>query len=214
MAGVTPIVLDPGRDPWERQPNESLTRHGQFCAYRDMGRTRSLRKVAESLGLNDRYVRDVAAAYHWRERAEAWDRHLDELFTAAWIEERRKAAEADARILGAALGKIAQRLPSLNAAELSAGDLIRLLDVTMRHRRALFGDPADAVGQIDPEQQARITDSQTAVLVEVIRRVAASLLDASVSMVDQQTAEQIRQAWPDLLQRIVPAQINAVIRGE
>ncbi|MEV6565880.1 hypothetical protein [Streptomyces kronopolitis] len=90
-------------------------------------------------------VRKASAEFRWLERAEAYDRHLDKLYEATWLEERRKAAEADARILGAAIGKVAQRLPSLNAQEMSAGDVIRLMDVAMRHRRALFGDPTETI---------------------------------------------------------------------
>lgn len=145
MSNPTLLKLDPALDPWERQPGESALRYAQFCTYRDMGRTRTLRKSAKSLTKNDRYVRDVAVALKWRERAEAYDRHMDRLYDASWLEERRKAAETDAKILGASIGKLAQRLATLNAAELSPGDFIRLMDVAMRHRRTLFGDPTETI---------------------------------------------------------------------
>lgn len=141
MTNIKPITLDPALDPWERQPKESLKRYAQYCDYRDQGRTRTLRKSAESLALADGYVRDVAAAFKWRDRVEAYDRHLDRLYEASWVEERRKAAENDSKILGAAVGKLAQRLGTLDANSLNNGDFVRLLDVAMRHRRALFGDP-------------------------------------------------------------------------
>ncbi|MEV4163141.1 hypothetical protein [Nonomuraea dietziae] len=83
-------------------------------------------------------------AFKWREQAEAYDRH--KLYEQTWVEERRKAAESDAKILNAAIGKLAQRLPSLNAVDLSPGDKIRLMDVTVRHRRIL-GDMAAAVAR-------------------------------------------------------------------
>ncbi len=145
MTNLTPITLHPNLDPWERQPKESQKRYAQFCHYRDQGRTRTLRKSAESLALAEGYVRDVASAFKWRERVEAYDRHLDRQYEAMWLEERRKAAETDAKILGAAIGKLAQRLTSLNPAELTAGDFIRLMDVAMRHRRVLFGDPTETI---------------------------------------------------------------------
>ncbi|MDX3100473.1 hypothetical protein [Nonomuraea angiospora] len=227
MASPPPLVLDPTRDPWERQPDESLTRHAQFCTYRDMGRSRSLRKAAEILTKNDRYVRDVAAAFRWRERAEAWDRHMDQLYEATWVEERRKAAEADARILGAGIGKIAQRLPSINPAELSAGDLIRLMDVTMRHRRTLFGDPAAtlATDAETAERQARITTEQGMMLADVISRTCEALQAEVLDLVAGQArdgghesvegfaaavAARVQAQWPGWLSRIVPDQIAAV----
>ncbi|MFI6816134.1 hypothetical protein ACIBG7_27275 [Nonomuraea sp. NPDC050328] len=122
----------------------------QFTSTPTSARAAHAPETAESLTKNDRYVRDVAVAIKWCERAEAYDRHLDKLYEQAWLEERRKAAEADAKILGAAVGKIAQRLPALRAEDLSAGDLIRLLDVTMRHRRGLFGDPTLTVAVTGP----------------------------------------------------------------
>lgn len=140
-----PISLSPTLDPWEQQPGETARKHGQFVTYRDLGRTRTLQKAAEGLQLHPVTVRKAAATYRWRERVEAWDRHLDRLYEAGWVDERRKAAETDARILGAAVGKLAQRLGTLDAGSMSVGDFIRLLDVAMRHRRVLFGDPAATI---------------------------------------------------------------------
>jgi hypothetical protein len=145
MSTRPPITLDPGLDPWERHPNETAHKHGQFVTYRDIGRTRTLTEAAQRLTLAYGHVRNLAAQYRWRERVEAYDRHLDRQYEAMWLEERRKAAETDAKILGAAIGKLAQRLGTLRADELSAGDFIRLMDVAMRHRRVLFGDPTETI---------------------------------------------------------------------
>ncbi|WP_030236806.1 hypothetical protein [Streptomyces sp. NRRL S-350] len=145
MSTAQPITLTATLDPWERQPGESARKHGQFVTYRDLGRARTLVKAAEKLTLAPGHVRNVAAEFRWRERVEAWDRHLDRLYEATWLEERRKAAESDAKILGAAIGKLAQRLGTLRADDLSPGDFIRLLDVTMRQRRVLFGDPTETI---------------------------------------------------------------------
>src|SRR4051812_21453631 len=129
MSTRPPVTLHPDLDPWERQPTETPHKHGQFATYRDLGRTRTLTEAAQRLTLAYGHVRNLAAQYRWRERVEAYDRHLDRQYEAMWLEERRKAAETDAKILGAAIGKLAQRLGSLRADELSAGDFIRLMDV-------------------------------------------------------------------------------------
>ncbi|MFD9422278.1 MULTISPECIES: hypothetical protein [unclassified Streptomyces] len=145
MTNIKPINLAHALDPWERQPKESPKRYTQFCDYRDQGRKRTLARSAESLALAPGYVREVAAAFKWRDRVEAYDRQQDREYDALWVEERRKAAEHDAKILGAAVGKLAQRLGSLDANSLTNGDFIKLMDVAMRHRRALFGDPAATI---------------------------------------------------------------------
>lgn len=144
------LELDPDRDAWERQPKETLKRFGQFTLYRDLGRTRTLRKVSETLSLNDGYLRQVASAYQWNRRAEQHDLHLDGLHQAQWLEQRRKAAEADATMLHAFLVKVGQRLQMLNPESMEVPDLIRALDVLMRHRRALFGDPQMTIAVTGP----------------------------------------------------------------
>lgn len=181
------LTLDPAFDPWQRQPKETAKRYGQFCTYRDQGRTRTLRVVAEMLALNARYVRMVAADMRWTERVEAFDRHLDQLHQAAWLEERRKAARADAELLSEAVTKLAERVETLNPDELSISDFTRLLDAVMRHRRALFGDPEVTVAltgpggdpltvqvaeyvQMGAEQRRRAVEEMAA---SVLRRVRA-----------------------------------------
>lgn len=148
---TAPITLDAGIDPWERHPDETPRKYGQFLAYRDLGRGRTLARAAETLARNASYLREVAAAYRWVERADAWDRHLDEAHQRDWLDKRRRAAENDAGILNAAVAKIASRLATLQPQELSPGDLIRLLDVVMRHRRVLFGDPQATVAVTGPD---------------------------------------------------------------
>ncbi|GAA4226077.1 hypothetical protein GCM10022254_09820 [Actinomadura meridiana] len=168
MSGPTPLDLDPDTDPWEQQPEESLTRYNQFCTYRDMGRARTLRKTAAVLTKNDRYIRDVASAFKWRERAAAHDRHLDELHVLQWLDERRKTAEADAKILAATAGKAVQWLQQLDPRKMSDGDGIRLLDVLMRQHRALLGDNAVTINAT-----VRQVDSRDAELVEMMNEALA-----------------------------------------
>jgi hypothetical protein len=185
---MTPLTLNPDLDPWDRQPGETVKRHAQFATYRDLGRTRTLRKVAETLTLSAEYLRQVSAAYAWVARAEAFDRNRDQLHEAAWLEERRRAAENDAKLLSAAVGKVAGRLNILKLEDLDPPTLVRLLDVVMRHRRALFGDPQMTVAVTGPggdplelkvaefaamgaEQKQRAIDDMVA---QVQRRAAAT----------------------------------------
>lgn len=151
MADSTPIVaLDPARAPWDRQPGETPRRFGQFAAYRDQGRARTLRKTAETLTLSADHVRHVAAAGQWSDRAEAWDRHRDHLHDAVWFEARRDAAVRDAALLDDAARIVMDRVALLDPEELSPHDLIRALDVVLKHRRALYGDPVATVAVTGP----------------------------------------------------------------
>ena len=144
------ITLDPEVDSWDRQPSETAYRFAQFAGYRDLGRGRTLRKVAESLTRSAGYIRQVAAAYRWVERAEAWDLHRDKLHERVWLEQRRQAAERDGVLLDAAIGKVAQRLRTILPEDLDPADMIRMLDVVLRHRRVLFGDPQETIAVTGP----------------------------------------------------------------
>lgn len=140
------LILDPDVDLWERHTiGETTRRYAQFRVYLDLGRARTLRKVAETLTVSPAYMREVSSAYRWVERAEAFDRHRDQLHEATWLEARRQAATHDSTVLSSAIAKVAQRLATLDPATLEIPDLVRLLDVTMRHRRTLFGDPTNIV---------------------------------------------------------------------
>lgn len=140
MTELSGLDLDPNRDPWDRQPKETNHRYGQFVVYRDLGRARLVRQAAENLRVRPDYLRHVAASMLWSARAEAWDAHRDEQFDKMWLEERRRAAADDARILDGILSKIVARLRTLKPELLTPADVARLVDVAMRHRRVLYGD--------------------------------------------------------------------------
>jgi hypothetical protein len=183
------LDLDPEVDPWERQqPGETPRRFSQFCVYRDAGRGRTLRKAAETLTRHPVYVRAISTAYRWVERAEAWDRHRDAQHDKVWLDARRDAAARDAVLLNSAARTVADRVATLDPAELAPHELIRLLDVVLKHRRALYGDPAATIALTGPGgdpltvQLADLAGMDTAQrraatlqLAEVVRRRAAAL---------------------------------------
>lgn len=145
------IELDPDLDPWDQQPTETTNRYGQFVTFRDLGPRRTIKVAAEQMGRNYRNMRGVAAGFRWWERAQAWDKERDRLHQEGWLEERRKAAENDAKLLGAALAKVAQRLENLEPDDMTVGDMTRMLDVVMRNRRQLFGDPTSTIALTGPD---------------------------------------------------------------
>jgi hypothetical protein len=141
----TPITLDPEREPWDRQPEESAKKHHQFLAYRDIGLTRTLTEAAEKLTLAYGHVRNIASRYLWQERVDAWDARQARVYAARLEEERRRAAESDAKILRVMTGMVGQALPHLDASKMTWAEFTRFVDTTMRLRRQLFGDPTDTI---------------------------------------------------------------------
>lgn len=184
----TPISLDPGLDAWHRQPGESARKHAQFLTYLDLGLTRTLTKAAETLTLAYGHVRNLAAWYRWMERAAAWDTQQAEQYRAMLEVERRRAADADAKILRAMTGLVTQALPNMRPDQMTWAEFTRLSETTMRLRRQLFGDPTDTIaitgpGGADPlaalvARFAELTPEQrrqelAALSDQVARRVAA-----------------------------------------
>lgn len=62
--------------PWEQQPNESAKVFAPFAAYRDMGRSRSLRDLARMEHRSVQGLGRLSTIYKWVARAAAYDEHM------------------------------------------------------------------------------------------------------------------------------------------
>lgn len=80
--------------PWEQQPGETLGNYIDFTAYRDMGRTRSLRDLAPLVDKSVPYLGRVSKQRNWVARARAFDDEQVRLGEERTREEER-AARAD-----------------------------------------------------------------------------------------------------------------------
>lgn len=103
-ADRTDIAIIEDRDPWERQPKETEKAFEAFQIYRDMGVTRSLTRLAETLhgSYPKRYgtvqsARATAGAWAgqwaWQRRLEALNLHTDAVRRAE-ADDRRREMEA------------------------------------------------------------------------------------------------------------------------
>lgn len=184
MSSSRPLRLAADRDGWERQPNEGEKAYSHFAMYRDLGRTRTLAQAAETLSLNPGYLRGVAAANHWTDRAAAWDREQDRLYAEQMAAKRRDMASRHAKVATAFLAQVAQRLRTLDPSDLTPGDLARWVDVATKVERAAYGEPTMVAvtgpdggpvatmdyGALTPaEREARLV----ALRDELTRRIAA-----------------------------------------
>ncbi|MFC1418716.1 hypothetical protein [Streptacidiphilus cavernicola] len=155
MAAIKPLVMDPDRPAWEQQPGERDEAWDQFRTYRDLGRARrSLPEAAKALGLSYGHTKTLASARRWVQRATAYYRWLDEIAEAEWVEARKKAMADDAKLLRIVIGAAAQRLATVDPAKLTVTEATRLMDLGLRHRRALFGNPTDVIAITGPQGDA------------------------------------------------------------
>jgi hypothetical protein len=75
--------LDPDIDPWERQPGEGSKPFNAFTIYRDLGSSRSVRKVGIKIGNTKVMTGRWCAKWSWVERVRAYETHLDQIAVAA-----------------------------------------------------------------------------------------------------------------------------------
>lgn len=113
---IPPIRMDDRVSPWEMQPSEGSAPFYAFTLYRDMGPTRSLRKLAVQmceeeddfavLSRVDKATRIALKASglekysidnNWQARCKAYDFAMDREATAARLEGRKKAIQEASR---------------------------------------------------------------------------------------------------------------------
>jgi len=147
-AGVMPF------ESWEKLRGESAGAFAAFCAYRDYGPERNVRRAAaasftkEEQGeaafrgrLERRYKtwRTWAAEYKWRDRAADYDRYLDGLKQA----EARKTIEAQGEvhrmITGKMLQVVSKKLDMMSPEELAQGTVTEWVQTAIKTEREIAG---------------------------------------------------------------------------
>lgn len=130
-----------GRDLWDRQPGESEKMFSRYTQYQLLGRKRSARLVAEEIDKSPSYVSNVGHRYRWRERAQAWDAEQDRLFLDKLNEERKRMVDEHLALSRSMMAKVAERLASLDPADLSPTDISRWSQVLTQIQRQALGEP-------------------------------------------------------------------------
>jgi hypothetical protein len=145
------MTSEPAVLAWERLDDEPETAYSYFIAYRDMGRGRTVAKVADGVHKSRNYVHNLASRWRWVARARAFDIEQDRLYAEALVERRREMADRHARIASALQGKLIARLQTLDPGKLSAGDLARWFEVATRVERLALGLPESTTVHVGPD---------------------------------------------------------------
>jgi hypothetical protein len=143
---------------WERLAGESGAAYAAFCAYRDFGPERNIRRAVETAesdrGRQDkryRMWRNWSAQFRWRERAADYDRHTEKLRQA----ERRKTIEAQGEqrraVIGKMLAVVGQKLDLMDPADLAQGTVAEWVGTAIRAEREAAG-LATPDGKTEPKQ--------------------------------------------------------------
>jgi hypothetical protein len=145
-------------ESWERIPGETGAAFAAFCAFRDLGLERNIRKAVESVekdivvqSKKYKVWRNWSTAYRWRERAADFDRYMEHLKQT----ELRKTIEAQGEkhreVTGKMLDVVSKKLDTMNPADLSQTSVNEWVQTAIKSEREAAGLVADN-GKTEPKQ--------------------------------------------------------------
>jgi hypothetical protein len=133
-------------ESWERLAGETPLAYAAFCAFRDLGAERNIRKAVEAVEKNvsaqtKKYCvwRNWSTLHRWRERAADYDKYLEKLKQG----ELRKTIEAQGEmhreVTGKMLEVVKKKLDTMNPAELTQGNLTEWVQTAIKAERDAAG---------------------------------------------------------------------------
>jgi len=142
VQGENVLVVAEGVDSWERLRGETNPAWNAFCAYRDYGADRSIKKVLELQGIPaSRYGIWCAwsGRYQWVKRAGDYDVYTDKLKRA---ERERRYAEREKLyrdITEKVLSIVSKRLESFDPEELSQSSIMEWIKSSIDIEKEVYG---------------------------------------------------------------------------
>lgn len=183
-----PAPLDYTRNIWNQQEGESDTAYASFKQYRDMER----RRIADCPG-----GKNYSHRWSWRERVEAWDRHLADKEANELVRYRIAMGRRHRALGRKALEKAEMWLESLDEgriARMSANGIVQMMDVAARIEREAAGAGADSAK----------------VQVEISSNLADMTASATTARIEQLVAEVERRKRERGLIEVGPAQVEII----
>jgi hypothetical protein len=166
-----------GIEPCERQDNESGPAYEAFVRYRDQGRDRSVRRVAQESNKDPSLIGRWSSTHDWVRRVSAYDRHLDarrrEAREDAILEmERRQATQlaAAAQALTQPVRAFLERIQRVRDegedpfASLSLSELQRMAIASVRHLPSIVAAERLVAGlstqSVSPDASASVEEAR------------------------------------------------------
>ena len=133
-------------ESWERLPGETGGAYAAFCAFRDYGAERNIRKAVESFEKDEakrekryRVWRNWCSQFRWRERAADFDNYMEKLKA----NELRKTIEAQGemhrRVTGKMLDVVSKKLDTMNPEDLTQGNVTEWVQTAIKAEREAAG---------------------------------------------------------------------------
>lgn len=160
MARDFPIItLRTDCNPWEKQePRETDLMFARFLVFRDLGpetdRLRQCLEVLNNTGDKITYqtVKDYSSAFRWSARAAAWDRYNAQADRARMIRRRRRMIDAQCKAAEKLRDKAVEALTHLNYQDLSAADIVRMIDLAHKIETSIYREIEDPANKpVEPQ---------------------------------------------------------------
>jgi hypothetical protein len=134
---------------WEQLDNENGRAFEAFLVYREMGLSRSLKKVANVIGRSRSWTERMASSNEWTLRARAYDREVDRIRLAANAEAQVEMILRHARLGQEVVALAHDALRRIDPESLKPGDVVRLLELGVKTERLSRGAPTEHVATSD-----------------------------------------------------------------
>jgi hypothetical protein len=138
------------KKPWERLREETPKQFEAFTLYRNLPpSSRSISKVAElwsESGATSR-LRGWARENKWKERALAYDDHLDQILIISHEEEVKRMVARHAEEAKLFQSKVHERLENINPDDLKPQELIKWYETAVKIERLSLGVPTENIKQ-------------------------------------------------------------------
>ena len=133
-------------ESWEKLTGESSLAFAAFCAFRDCGAERNIRKAVETAEKDESSVlkrykvwRNWSTQFRWKERAADYDRFVEKLK----LTELRKTIEAQGEkhreVTGKMLDVVKQKLENMNPDDLTQGNVNEWVQTAIKAEREAAG---------------------------------------------------------------------------
>lgn len=204
LNGRKELALDPTLEAWDQQPGELDRNYGLFAMYRDHGRLRTVKQIAEMTGVVTYNAMTRIGRYNkWAERAALWDAEQDRITAIRLQSQREDMAKAHQKAAQKLMKKALDRLENLAVDSISPHALILMIDTAAKIERAALGletlnkgaSSAPTVTVAATTKTTAAGDQETRVEVGVQHDRIMSTLD---EMVKRMSPEQLAAGYEEL----------------
>lgn len=130
---------------WEMQPSDTPKSWEAFQVYRDLGKSRSLKKVAEELKKSETIIGRWSGQHNWQERIAAWEAEQDRLIRIELTKDIGAMRKKHADLAHSMLVKAARALKAIPDNEIKASDVSRMVEIATKLERISKGDVGEVI---------------------------------------------------------------------